>query len=105
MSRFRSSGSIWTPKRSLFLKALQQDPWDNLDEIVGLILPSPPDRICDNFGIFVTIADGITGLLPQSRLRKDDMFKSGDEVVLMVTAIDKDNVASLWTIQTALPKN
>ncbi|HCX59407.1 MAG TPA: hypothetical protein DG355_01975, partial [Candidatus Cloacimonas sp.] len=44
-----------------------------------------------NFGVFVSISDGITGLLPRSRVRKTDNFKSGDELELMVTAIDRDN--------------
>jgi small subunit ribosomal protein S1 len=81
-----------TRKISLSLKALQADPWDNIDELVKLetgfqgVVESST-----NFGVFVTITDGVTGLLPRSRIRKTDNFKSGDEVTLMVTAIDKDN--------------
>ncbi|NLM90100.1 MAG: S1 RNA-binding domain-containing protein, partial [Candidatus Cloacimonetes bacterium] len=44
-----------------------------------------------NFGVFVTISEGITGLLPKSRVRKNDTFQTGEPVTLMVTAIDKEN--------------
>ncbi|MDY0151264.1 MAG: S1 RNA-binding domain-containing protein [Candidatus Cloacimonas sp.] len=81
-----------TRKISLSLKALQEDPWDKIDELVQLetgfqgVVESST-----NFGVFVTITDGVTGLLPRSRIRKTDNFKGGDAVTLMVTAIDKDN--------------
>jgi small subunit ribosomal protein S1 len=81
-----------TQKISLSLKALQPDPWDKIDEIVSLEKAfTGVVESSTNFGVFVTISDGITGLLPRSRVRKTDNFKSGDEVELMVTAIDKDN--------------
>ena len=81
-----------TQKISLSLKALQPDPWDNIEEIVKL--EEPFDGVVEsstNFGVFVSIAEGITGLLPRSRVRKTDTFKSGDQVSLMVTAIDREN--------------
>jgi small subunit ribosomal protein S1 len=80
-----------TRKISLSLKALQEDPWDKIDEIIQLdkafegIVESST-----NFGVFVSITDGVTGLLPRSRIRKTDDFKSGNTVTLMVTAIDKE---------------
>jgi len=81
-----------TRKISLSLKALQADPWDKIDELVQLENPFPGVvESSTNFGVFVTITDGITGLLPRSRVRKTDNFKTGDQVTLMVTAIDKDN--------------
>lgn len=81
-----------TQKISLSLKALQEDPWDSIDEKISLeqafegIVESTT-----NFGVFVTISEGLTGLLPRSRVRKTDEFKAGESVTLMVTAIDKDN--------------
>lgn len=81
-----------TQKISLSLKALQEDPWDKIDEIIEI--EKPFEGVVEsstNFGVFVTITDGVTGLLPRSRIRKTDDFKSGDAVTLMVTAIDKDN--------------
>ena len=44
-----------------------------------------------NFGLFVSIAEGITGLLPRSRMRATDNLKSNDNVTLMISAIDKDS--------------
>jgi small subunit ribosomal protein S1 len=78
-------------KISLSLKALQKDPWDDIDDVVsvskeftGVIESST------NFGLFVTISEGITGLLPRSRIRKKETYKAGDEIILSITAIDKE---------------
>ncbi len=81
-----------TQKISLSLKALQPDPWDNIGDVIKL--EEPFEGIVEsstNFGVFVTVAKGITGLLPRSRMRMSDVFKSGDTVTLMVTAIDREN--------------
>lgn len=81
-----------TQKISLSLKALQPDPWDNISEIVKLEEPFEGTvESSTNFGVFVTISDGITGLLPRSRVRKTDDFKGGETVSLMVTALDREN--------------
>ncbi len=81
-----------TQKISLSLKALQEDPWDKIDEIIkvndvveGIVESST------NFGVFISIQDGITGLLPRSRVRKDDVLKSGDSVPVLISAIDNNN--------------
>ena len=81
-----------TRKISLSLKALQEDPWDKIDEVIQL--ETSFEGVVEsstNFGAFVSITDGVTGLLPRSRIRKTDDFKSGDKVTLMVTALDKEN--------------
>jgi ribosomal protein S1 len=79
-------------KISLSMRALQADPWDNIDEIVQIDIPfTGKVESSTNFGVFVTVADGITGLLPRSRLREKDSFKPGDEINLVVTEIDRDN--------------
>lgn len=81
-----------TQKISLSLKALQEDPWDNIDEVAGIGKAFDGTvESSTNFGVFVTLSEGITGLLPRSRLRKTDSFKTGDAITLMVTALDKDN--------------
>jgi small subunit ribosomal protein S1 len=81
-----------TQKISLSLKALQPDPWENIAEVIKIEEPFEGTvESSTNFGVFVTIAEGITGLLPRSRVRKTDNFKSGDTVKLMVTAIDHEN--------------
>jgi small subunit ribosomal protein S1 len=81
-----------TQKISLSLKALQEDPWDKIDET--LEVGKPFDGVVEsstNFGVFVNISEGVTGLLPRSRIRKTDSFTSGDSITLMVTAIDREN--------------
>ncbi|HOH60220.1 MAG TPA: S1 RNA-binding domain-containing protein [Candidatus Cloacimonadota bacterium] len=81
-----------TQKISLSLKALQPDPWENISEVIKLEEPFEGTvESSTNFGVFVTINDGITGLLPRSRVRKTDEFKGGDKVTLMVTALDREN--------------
>ncbi len=81
-----------TQKISLSLKALQQDPWDNIDEIaqVGQHIEGIVES-STNFGVFVSIAEGITGLLPRSKIRSSDNFKTNDNVMLMISAIEKDS--------------
>jgi len=81
-----------TQKISLSLKALQEDPWDTIDE--KITLNEPFEGVVENttnFGVFVTISEGLTGLLPRSRVRRGDEFQSGETIELMVTAIDKDS--------------
>jgi len=81
-----------TQKISLSLKALQEDPWDKIDETIEISKPfEGMVESSTNFGVFVNIAEGVTGLLPRSRVRKTDNFVSGSTVTLMVTAIDRDN--------------
>ena len=81
-----------TQKISLSLRALQADPWDNIDEVVQIEVPfTGTIENATNFGVFVSIADGITGLLPRSRVREKDVFRPGDQITLMVTAIDREN--------------
>lgn len=81
-----------TQKISLSLRALQPDPWDQIDDIVKIETPFKGKvESATNFGVFVSIAEGITGLLPRSRVRDKDDFKSGDEIELMVTAIDRES--------------
>lgn len=81
-----------TQKISLSLKALQQDPWDTIDEVIqqNTILEGRVES-STNFGVFITLSEGITGLLPKSRIRKTDSFKANDMIPVIVTAIDKDN--------------
>ncbi len=81
-----------TQKISLSLKALQDDPWDKIDETIEIGKPfEGMVESSTNFGVFVNISEGVTGLLPRSRVRKTDNFTSGSTVTLMVTAIDREN--------------
>jgi len=80
-----------TQKISLSLKALQKDPWDEINDIaqIGQQFTGTVESFT-NFGLFVTIADGVTGLLPRSRIRSKDVFKAGDQVTLLISAVDKE---------------
>ena len=81
-----------TQKISLSLRALEADPWDNIDEVVQLETPfTGKVESITNFGVFISVAEGITGLLPRSRVREKDTFKPGTEITLLVTSIDKEN--------------
>jgi len=81
-------------KISLSLKALKDDPWDLIDdhlkegdEIEGVI------ESITNFGVFVRIQEGLTGLLPKSKMMRGSV-KYGEEdiakkISLRVQQIDK----------------
>ena len=87
---------------SLGLKQLQPNPWDQLklehpigSKVVGKV------RSVTDFGIFITVMDGIDGLVHVSDFSwtkriKDpkeiaDMFKKGDDVEAQVLDIDPEN--------------
>jgi small subunit ribosomal protein S1 len=78
-------------KISLSLKALQKDPWEEIDDIiqVGKEVTGTVES-STNFGVFITVTEGITGLLPRSRVRKTDNFKQGDQIALIISAVDKE---------------
>lgn len=81
-------------KISLSLKALKDDPWDFIDdnvkegdEVVGVI------ESITNFGVFIRIQEGLTGLLPKSKIARGNA-KYGEEdigskVNLRIQQIDK----------------
>ena len=83
-------------KISLSLKALQPDPWDNVDNHIKV----DNDYLGEienvtNFGAFIHLAGGLVGLLPKSKfkragiqLSKDDI---GEKIEVRVTNIDKEN--------------
>ncbi len=79
-------------KINLSLKALIENPWDNIEEkvTVGELINGTVENNT-NFGAFVTITDGITGLLPRSRMPMTMTLNSGDEIELRVTSIDTDS--------------
>jgi small subunit ribosomal protein S1 len=79
-------------KINLSLKALIENPWDSIDDKVqiGELITGTVENNT-NFGAFVTITDGITGLLPRSRMPMTMNLNSGDEIELRVTNIDKDS--------------
>ncbi|MBW6515940.1 MAG: S1 RNA-binding domain-containing protein [Candidatus Cloacimonetes bacterium] len=81
-------------KISLSLKALKEDPWDFIDDNVkeGDEIEGVVESIT-NFGVFVRIQEGLTGLLPKSKITRGSV-KYGEEDVgktvnLRVQQIDK----------------
>ena len=82
-------------KISLSLKALEADPWDSIDDYLhkGQVVTGTVDGITD-FGVFIKLRDGLTGLLPKSKMKlgnlditKDNM---GDEQSVRVAHIDME---------------
>ncbi len=82
-------------KISLSLKALQPDPWDNIADIVSEndVFEGIIENVA-SFGAFIKIKDGVTGLLPNSKLKivgkKLDKTNIGEEFKVRVVRIDKD---------------
>ncbi len=82
-------------KISLSLKSLQPDPWDNIYEYVAEndIVAGEIENVV-SFGAFIKIRDGITGLLPSSKIKiagvKLDKSNAGEEFKVRVVKIDTD---------------
>ncbi len=80
-------------KISLSLKALQPDPWDVINESFneGDIVSGIIENVV-NFGAFIKLSDGLTGLLPASKLKiaKIDLDSKnvGQEFKVRVVKID-----------------
>ena len=73
------------------------------DEVEGTV-----ESIKD-FGVFVKLADGVTGLLPRSEISYtrvasiEDMFSVGDKVRLKVIAVDPENKKITLSLKAMLP--
>lgn len=80
-------------KISLSLKGLQPDPWDNLDKELAVndIVNGIVENVA-NFGAFIKIRDGVTGLLPNVKLKaagdKLDKNNIGQEYKVRIVKID-----------------
>ena len=98
-------------KVSLGLKQLTASPWDN----VGLTFPEGTvargkvTRLAD-FGAFVELEPGVEGLIhiselaPQRVRRVADVVQAGQDVQVMILAIDKDQRRISLSLKAALPK-
>jgi small subunit ribosomal protein S1 len=83
-------------KISLSLKALQPDPWDDIDEIfTENDIVSGTIENSANFGIFIKLKEGLVGLMPSSKIKlagiKLDKSNVGEEFNVRIVRIDKDN--------------
>jgi len=82
---------------SLSLKEVAGDPWEKVPETFAL--DSTVEGVVENrqqYGLFVNLAPGVTGLLPASKLRDAlepgayDKAKPGDTVSVIVSEIDTE---------------
>ncbi|MDP8267470.1 MAG: S1 RNA-binding domain-containing protein [Candidatus Tenebribacter davisii] len=82
-------------KVSLSLKALQPDPWDVINETINEsdIVTGVIENVV-NFGAFIKVSDGLTGLLPASKIKiakiELDSKNVGEEIKVRVVKIDKE---------------
>ena len=87
--------NLETKKISLSLKALQPEPWDTIGDIFNEndIVNGKIENLA-SFGAFVSLSAGITGLLPNSKIKlaglKLDNGNVGEEMKVRIVKIDKD---------------
>jgi small subunit ribosomal protein S1 len=83
-------------KISLSLKALESDPWDEIQSVVteGEVVNGVIENVV-NFGVFVRIAEGVTGLLPQAKMRLSNLAITpenvGEEMKVRVSRVDANS--------------
>ena len=89
---------------SLSLKALQPDPWENIEERfkVGQTLTGEIVKIT-NYGLLLKITEQIMGLVPATELRdrKDWQPKPGESVAVAIVSIDPKEHKMLLTLQAS----
>ncbi|MCD4819735.1 MAG: S1 RNA-binding domain-containing protein [Candidatus Cloacimonetes bacterium] len=87
--------NIATKKISLSLKALQPNPWEKINSFIeeGDIINGIVENITE-FGTFVRLKDGITGLLPKSKMKflEEPLTKESinSEFKVRITQIDTE---------------
>lgn len=95
--------NIENDRISLSLKALKNDPWENIEEKfkVGQTLEGELVKVT-NYGLLVKITDEIMGLIPSSELnnKKDWEPKMGEKINVAVVSIDAKEHKMLLTIQS-----
>jgi small subunit ribosomal protein S1 len=88
--QFRIKQIISDTKILLTEKEKEASPWDDLQDrfspeqlVVGKIVK------ITNYGIFVEIEKGISGLMHSSQLPKDSNFSEGEEVEVIISKIEQ----------------
>ncbi|MBT3168449.1 MAG: S1 RNA-binding domain-containing protein [Candidatus Cloacimonetes bacterium] len=82
-------------KISLSLKRLQPNPWDTISETIkeGEIVMGTIENVV-NFGAFIKIIDGVTGLLPSAKMKIAKMNLTAanvdEQIEIRVSRIDTD---------------
>ncbi len=82
-------------RMSLSMKEVEGDPWLDVQERfpVGTVVEAVLEKK-ENFGLFVNLAPGITGLLPVSRIKeaadgdKLERLKPGDPIEVTISQVD-----------------
>ncbi|MDP8321701.1 MAG: S1 RNA-binding domain-containing protein [Candidatus Stygibacter australis] len=80
-------------KVSLSLKALQPDPWETIDDVIRVndVIEGVIENVA-NFGTFIKISDGVTGLLPNSKMKIANLNYTkeniGETVKIRVSRVD-----------------
>ncbi|MDX1582473.1 MAG: 30S ribosomal protein S1, partial [Thermoanaerobaculia bacterium] len=96
---------------SLSLKALEENPWDTVEERypVGATVTGKVRNITD-FGAFVEVEEGIDGLVHISDMswtrrlnHPSDVLKKGEEVTAKVTSVDAESQRLSLSIKEFLP--
>jgi small subunit ribosomal protein S1 len=99
-----------TPKISLSIKQIDANPWDNMgsafnpgDQVTGKVV-----RLAA-FGAFVELAPGVDGLVHISEmshtkrvLRPEDVVREGEQIQVVIKAIDQDSKRISLSIKDAL---
>jgi small subunit ribosomal protein S1 len=99
-----------TPKISLSIKQVDANPWDNMgsvfkpgDQVMGKVV-----RLA-TFGAFVELAPGVDGLVHISEmshtkrvLRPEDVVQQGEQVQVVIKAIDQDSKRISLSIKDGL---
>ena len=96
-------------KISLGMKDRSQDPWTLFNEkyAVGSVLTAKVVKLM-TFGAFAEIVPGVDGLIHISQLsdhrveKPEDVVKEGQEVTVMITAIDQENKKISLSIRALL---
>ncbi len=94
--------SIDNSKISLSLKALKQDPWDNIEDkfTVGQTISSEVIKT-SAYGVLVRLTDEISGLIPTSELgdkKPSDFANAGDTINVSIVSISPKDHKMLLTL-------
>ncbi|MCF8069748.1 MAG: 30S ribosomal protein S1 [Desulfobacterales bacterium] len=95
---------------SLSIRDAEGDPWTDIEDnyTVGQTINGTVEKI-EKFGYFISIAAGITGLLPKSKTKNApepavfDKLKSGDKLSVRIDEIDAPNRKISLGIEGAAP--
>jgi ribosomal protein S1 len=93
----------WNAEARLSLRAMQPDPFHTFAECkaVGSELHGHVTNLVP-FGVFVQVADGIEGLIHRRGPTQtpDDAVQIGDDVMVVVTHVDREKRQLLLSRQT-----